>query len=81
MTLHLACAFQVIKLPNERVVALFHHFFLQFLHVAESVKHHNFKTPNCCGLPEFVCLMYLVFLSKTGNFGQIKINSRLPLAN
>ena len=45
MTLLLTCAFQVIKVPNERVIALFHYFFLQFLHIAESVKHHNFKTP------------------------------------
>ena len=37
MTLHLTCAFQVIKLPNERVIALFHYSFLQFLHIAESV--------------------------------------------
>ena len=35
MTLHLTCAFKVIKLPNERVIALFHYFFLQFLHIAE----------------------------------------------
>ena len=36
MTLHLTCAFQVIKLPNERVIALYyHHFFLQFLHIVE----------------------------------------------
>ena len=35
MTLHLTCAFQVITLPNERVIALFHHFFLQFLHIVE----------------------------------------------
>ena len=45
MTLHLTCAFQVIKLSNENVIALFHYFFLQFLHITESVKHHNFKTP------------------------------------
>ena len=35
MTLHLSCAFNVIKLPNERVIVLFHYFFLQFLHIAE----------------------------------------------
>ena len=40
-------------------------------------------TPRCCGLPEYVCLVYLqsVFLPRTGNFGQIKINSHLPLVN
>ena len=48
-TLHLTCAFQVIKLPNERVIALFHHFFLQFLHISlKSVKQLNFKTPVLC---------------------------------
>ena len=35
MTLHLTCAFQVITLPNERVIGLFHHFFLQFLNIVE----------------------------------------------
>ena len=45
MTLHQTCAFQVIKLPNERVIALFHHFFLQFLHIAEiGQKGHNTTT-------------------------------------
>ena len=42
MILHIACAFQVIKLPNEKVIALFHHFFLPFLHIVEiSQKAHN----------------------------------------
>ena len=35
MLLHLTCAFEVITLPNERVIALFHHFFLQFRHIIE----------------------------------------------
>ena len=35
MTLHLTCAFEVIKLPNKRVIALFHHVFSQFLHIVE----------------------------------------------
>ena len=35
MTLHLTCAFEVIILPNESVIALFHHFFIQFEHIAE----------------------------------------------
>ena len=38
MTLHLTCAFEVIKFPNERVIALFHHFLLQFLRIMKSVK-------------------------------------------
>ena len=42
MTLYLTCAFEVIKLPNERVIALFHYFFLQFLHIVEiGQKAHN----------------------------------------
>ena len=35
MLLHLTCAFEVITLPNERVIVLFHHFFLQFRHIVE----------------------------------------------
>ena len=35
MLLHLTCAFEVITLSNERVIALFHHFFLQFRHIVE----------------------------------------------
>ena len=35
MTLHLACTFQAIKLPNERVIARFNHSSLQFLYIAE----------------------------------------------
>ena len=35
MLLHLTCAFEVITLSNERVIALFHHFFLQFRHIIE----------------------------------------------
>ena len=45
MTLHLTCAFQVITLLNERVIALFHHFFLQFLNIFEiEQKAHNTTT-------------------------------------
>ena len=45
MTLHLTCAFQVITLPNERVIALVHYFFLQFLHIVEiDQKAHNTTT-------------------------------------
>ena len=45
MALHLTCAFQVIKLPNERIIALIHHFFLQFAHIAEiGQKAHNTTT-------------------------------------
>ena len=45
MTLHLICAFQVIKLPNERVVALFHYFFLKFLHIAEIIQTPQLQDP------------------------------------
>ena len=42
MTLHITCAFQVITLTDERVIALFHDFFLQFLHIVEiDQKAHN----------------------------------------
>ena len=42
MLLHLTCAFEVITLPNERVISLFHHFFLQFQHIVEiDQKAHN----------------------------------------
>ena len=45
MTLHLTCAFEVIKLPNERVIVVFHHFFLQFLYIVEiGQKAHNTTT-------------------------------------
>ena len=45
MNLHITCGFQVIKLPNERVMALFHHFLLQFLYIVEiSQKAHNTTT-------------------------------------
>ena len=45
MTLHLTCAFKVIKLPYERGLALFHHFCLQFLHIVEiGEKAHNTTT-------------------------------------
>ena len=42
MILHLTCAFEVIILPNKRVKALFHHFFLQFVRIADiGQKAHN----------------------------------------
>ena len=43
--LHLTCAFQVIKLENEGVIALFHQFSYNFYILLKTVKHHNFKTP------------------------------------
>ena len=45
MTLDLTCAFEVIILPNKRVMALFHHFFSPFVHIPEiSQKAHNTTT-------------------------------------
>ena len=35
MNLHLTCAFEVIILPTEGVIVVFHHFFLQFMHIVE----------------------------------------------
>ena len=57
MTLHLTCAFQVITLPNERAVALFHHFFLQFLHIVEiDPKAHNTTTST----PTVQCILEIL---------------------
>ena len=45
MASHLIYAFEVIILPNEKVLALFHHFSLQFPHIAEiSKKSDNIRT-------------------------------------
>ena len=45
MTLHPTYAFYVITMPNERVIAFFHHFFLQFLYIVEiDQKAHNTTT-------------------------------------
>ena len=38
MILHLTFAFKVIIMPTKAVTTLFHHFFLQFLHIAENYK-------------------------------------------
>ena len=57
MTLHLTCAFEVIKLPNERVIAFFHHFFLQFLRIVEiSQKAHNTTTSR----PSAPCILQIL---------------------
>ena len=45
MLLHLIYAFEVITLPNQRVLALFHNIFLQFRHIVEiDEKVHNTTT-------------------------------------
>ena len=35
MTLHLICVFEATILPNERAIVLFHHFFLQTVHISK----------------------------------------------
>ena len=58
MLLHLTCAFEVITLPNERLVALFHHFFfLQFQHIVEiDQKVHNTTTST----PPVPCILQIL---------------------
>ena len=56
MTLHLVCAYEVIILPSKSY-STFHHFFLQFLHVAEiGQKAHN--TRNL--IPPILCISQLL---------------------
>ena len=55
VTLHLTCAFQVIKLPDERVMVPFYHFFLRVLHIVEiGQKAHNTTTSR----PPVPCIIY-----------------------
>ena len=57
MLLHLTCAFEVITLINERVIALFHHFFLQFRHIVEiDQKVHNTTTSR----PPVPCILQIL---------------------
>ena len=57
MLLHLTCSFEVITLPNERVIALFHHFFLQFRHIIEiHQKVHNTTTSR----PPVPCILQIL---------------------
>ena len=57
MPLHLTCAFEVITLSNERVIALFHHFFLQFRHIVEiDQKVHNTTTSR----PPVPCILEIL---------------------
>ena len=66
MLLHLTCAFEVITFPNERVIALFHHFFLQFRHIVEiDQKAHNTTTsrpPVPCILQILVTFQLSIFI-------------------
>ena len=55
--IHLTCAFEVITLPNERVIALFHHFFLQFRHIVEiDLKAYNTTTSR----PPAPCILQIL---------------------
>ena len=57
LTFYLTCVFEVIKLPNERVIVLFHPFFLQFLHIVEiGQKAHNTTTPR----PPVPCILQIL---------------------
>ena len=50
-------ASEVIKLPDERVIALFHHFFLQFPHIVEiGQKAHNTTTSR----PPVPCILQIL---------------------
>ena len=56
MSLHITCAFEVVTLPNERVTALFHHFFLQFRTIIEiDEKAHNTTTSR----PPVACILQI----------------------
>ena len=57
MLLRLTCAFEVITLSNERVIALFHHFFLQFRHIGEIGQNvHNTTTSR----PPVPCILQIL---------------------
>ena len=57
MLLHLICTFEFITLPNERVIALFHHFFSQFFHIIEiDQKAHNTTTSE----PPVPCILQIL---------------------
>ena len=57
MFLHVTCAFEVITLPNERVIALFHHTFLQFRHIVEiDQKVYNTTTSK----PPVTCILQIL---------------------
>ena len=61
MTSHLICTSEIIKSPNKAVLALFHHFFLQTVHIAEiRRKVHETKTSK---LP-VPCISQILKISK-----------------
>ena len=75
MLLHQTCAFEVITLPNERVIALFHHFFLLFRHVVEiDQKAHNTTTSR----PPVPCILQIL---TTFNLHSDRPRVGLPVKN
>ena len=58
MTLDISCALQVIKFPNEIVIALLHQFSLQFLHVDEVG-----EEKNCSKLPITNKIIYTISMT------------------
>ena len=57
MLLNLTCAFEVVTLSNERVLAFFHHFLLQFRHIVEiDQKAHNTTTSR----PPIPCILQIL---------------------
>ena len=56
MLLHLTCDSELITLPNERVIAIFHHFFLQFLIIEIDQKAHNTTTSS----PPVPCILQIL---------------------
>ena len=81
MFLHLTCAFEVITLPNERVIALFHHFFVQFQLIVEiDQKAHNTTTSR----PPVPCILQIWhpplarYVSRTGlTIGRLSLSVEL----
>ena len=62
ITLELTCALQVIKLSNERVIALFHYFFLQFSHIAEICQTPQLQDPLSCAFHKYWQLLICILV-------------------
>ena len=55
--LHLTCAFEVIRLPNERIIAPFCHFSLEFLHIVEIGQKAHYTTTS---RPPVPCILQIL---------------------
>ena len=78
ITLHLTCALEVIISLNRKVIALFHHFFLQFvrfIHIAERVRQkvHNTTTSK----PPVACILQILATQFNLYFGRARIGLSL----